>query len=88
MKLGQSKEDKLRRVTLQIDISDIGFAFKVRTKVLNPIYLAIQQVFCLLAIYYLIDDTGTSFLSKMSGAAKMLARQTYQKYHPGRPMLR
>ncbi|CAL4996388.1 unnamed protein product [Urochloa decumbens] len=28
MKLGQSKEDKLRRVTLQIDISDIGFAFK------------------------------------------------------------
>ena len=31
MKLGQSKEDKLRRVTLQIDISDIGFAFKVRT---------------------------------------------------------
>ena len=53
MKLGQSKEDKLRRVTLQIDISDIGFAFKVRTKVLNPIYLAIQQVFCLLA-YLLI----------------------------------
>nr|CAB3478888.1 unnamed protein product [Digitaria exilis] len=37
MKLGQSKEDKLRRVTLQIDISDIGFAFKVRTKVLNPV---------------------------------------------------
>ncbi|CAO2172125.1 unnamed protein product [Urochloa humidicola] len=28
MKLGQSKEDKLRRVTIQIDISDIGFAFK------------------------------------------------------------
>ncbi|CAO2196893.1 unnamed protein product [Urochloa humidicola] len=28
MKLGQSKEDNLRRVTLQIDISDIGFAFK------------------------------------------------------------
>ncbi|PUZ53711.1 hypothetical protein GQ55_5G072500 [Panicum hallii var. hallii] len=28
MKLGQSKEDKLRRVTLKIDISDIGFAFK------------------------------------------------------------
>ncbi|CAL4973051.1 unnamed protein product [Urochloa decumbens] len=28
MKLGQSKEDKLRRVTLQIDISDIGYAFK------------------------------------------------------------
>ena len=38
MKLGQSKEDKLRRVTLQIDISDIGFAFKVRTKVLNHIF--------------------------------------------------
>nr|CAB3474855.1 unnamed protein product [Digitaria exilis] len=37
MKLGQSKEDKLRRVTLQIDISDIGFAFKVRAKVLNPV---------------------------------------------------
>jgi cell division control protein 6 len=37
MKLGQSKEDKLRRVTLKIDISDIGFAFKVRAKVLNPI---------------------------------------------------
>jgi cell division control protein 6 len=37
MKLGQSKEDKLRRVTLQIDISDIGFAFKVRTKALNCI---------------------------------------------------
>ncbi|RLN04043.1 hypothetical protein C2845_PM13G14930 [Panicum miliaceum] len=37
MKLGQSKEEKLRRVTLQIDISDIGFAFKVRAKVLNPI---------------------------------------------------
>lgn len=31
MKLGQSKEDKLRRVTLQIDRSDITFAFKVRT---------------------------------------------------------
>ncbi|KAL6616401.1 hypothetical protein ACP70R_038671 [Stipagrostis hirtigluma subsp. patula] len=28
MKLGQSKEDKLRRVTLQIDSSDITFAFK------------------------------------------------------------
>lgn len=28
LKLGQSKEDKLRRVTLQIDISDITFAFK------------------------------------------------------------
>ncbi|KAL5223388.1 hypothetical protein ABZP36_028101 [Zizania latifolia] len=28
MKLGQSKEDKLRRVILQIDISDINFAFK------------------------------------------------------------
>ncbi|KAF8663091.1 hypothetical protein HU200_055686 [Digitaria exilis] len=37
MKLGQSKQDKLRRVTLQIDILDIGFAFKVRTLVLNPI---------------------------------------------------
>ena len=86
MKLGQSKEDKLRRVTLQIDISDIGFAFKVRTKVLNPIYLAIQQVFCLLAIYYLIDDV--SFLSKMSGAATMLARLTYQKCHHGCALLR
>ncbi|EMS68501.1 Cell division control protein 6-like protein [Triticum urartu] len=28
LKLGQSKEDKLRRVMLQIDISDITFAFK------------------------------------------------------------
>uniref|UniRef100_J3N294 Uncharacterized protein n=1 Tax=Oryza brachyantha TaxID=4533 RepID=J3N294_ORYBR len=28
MKLGQSKEDKLRRVMLQIDSSDITFAFK------------------------------------------------------------
>uniref|UniRef100_A0ACD5WE36 Uncharacterized protein n=2 Tax=Avena sativa TaxID=4498 RepID=A0ACD5WE36_AVESA len=28
LKLGQSKDDKLRRVTLQIDISDITFAFK------------------------------------------------------------
>ncbi|GJN06112.1 hypothetical protein PR202_ga23805 [Eleusine coracana subsp. coracana] len=28
MKLGQSKEDKLRRVTLQIDSSEITFAFK------------------------------------------------------------
>ncbi|KAM3352643.1 hypothetical protein ACQJBY_024088 [Aegilops geniculata] len=28
LKLGQSKEDKLRRVTIQIDISDITFAFK------------------------------------------------------------
>ena len=53
MKLGQSKDDKLRRVTLQIDISDIGSAFKVWTKVLNLIYLAIEQVFCLLA-YLLI----------------------------------
>jgi hypothetical protein len=40
MKLGQSKEDKLRRVTLQIDISDIGFAFKVGIKVLKHKYLA------------------------------------------------
>jgi cell division control protein 6 len=37
MKLGQSKEDKLRRVTLQIDISDIGFAFKVQIEALNCI---------------------------------------------------
>lgn len=32
MKLGQSKEDKLRRVMLQIDSSDITFAFKVWIK--------------------------------------------------------
>nr|CAD1817712.1 unnamed protein product [Ananas comosus var. bracteatus] len=31
LKLGKSKEDKLKRVTLQIDSSDITFAFKVQT---------------------------------------------------------
>jgi hypothetical protein len=46
MKLGQSKEDKLRRVTLQIDSSDITFAFKVQIQVLKPTCLAIQLMFC------------------------------------------
>jgi hypothetical protein len=44
LKLGQSKEDKLRRVTLQIDISDITFAFKV-TEILTPVSIPICS-FC------------------------------------------
>jgi cell division control protein 6 len=45
LKLGQSKEDKLRRVTLQIDISDITFAFKVRAEFLTPVSIPIC-LFC------------------------------------------
>jgi hypothetical protein len=51
MKLGQSKEDKLRIVTLQIDSSDITFAFKVRTIVLNPILLGTRNIFVAMFIY-------------------------------------
>ena len=45
LKLGQSKEDKLRRVTLQIDISDIIFAFKVRTEFLTPVSIPMSVCF-------------------------------------------
>jgi hypothetical protein len=40
-------------VTLQIDSSDITFAFKVLVKVLNPTCLAIQLLFCF-QVYLLI----------------------------------
>lgn len=46
MKLGQSKEDKLRRVTLQIDSSDITFAFKVGLWFLIISYWECRQLFC------------------------------------------
>jgi hypothetical protein len=77
MKLGQSKEDKLRRVTLQIDSSDITFAFKVRIMVLNPILLGIQAIVLFPGLFISsIHIAGKSFLSKMPGAAKMLTRLT------------
>ena len=50
LKLGQSKDDKLRRVMLQIDISDITFAFKVCTEFLTPVSIPIY-LFCLRCTY-------------------------------------
>jgi cell division control protein 6 len=65
MKLGQSKEDKLRRVTLQIDSSDITFAFKVRTVVLDPLLLEYRQLFCF-QVYLLFQSMlqGNRFFQK------------------------
>lgn len=81
MKLGQSKEDKLRRVTLQIDSSDITFAFKVRAMVLNPILLGIQAVVLFPGLFISsIHVAGESFFSKMPGAAEMLTRLTVDQY--------
>ena len=45
LKLGQSREDKLRRVTLNVDEADINFALQVWVKFLEVIPLQ-RSILC------------------------------------------